>query len=246
MAAPAATILSWFAFGRAFGEPDPNPLRARHPAVFPPVSPRTASYDVGASDGAAQFALLGLEGVDVAIRWRPLRLIRPSRILCPRAGTCSDSKPSTLVARRRLATSWMLTLRAPSFHVGAGGAFTRPVPTSDALCHHPAPACRLLFARPPASAPRAALERVRSVSPCDQNRSTVPSLRGAISSVARRWRNDSRRLPSCRALCLPPQIHMAFQPRTPDASRRRTEPFVMPSLLRSSLTPAHRFARGLL
>jgi len=137
----------------------------------------------------------------------------------------------------------MLTLRAPSFHVGAGRAFTWCVPTSDASCRLPAPACRLLL-RPPASAPRAALELTRSVSPRDQNRSTVPSLRGAISSVARRWRNDSRRLPSCRNLCLPPQIHTAFQPCTPDASRRRTEPFVMPSLLRSSVTPAHRCARA--
>jgi len=101
------------------------------------------------------------------------------------------------------------------------------------------------FARLPASAPRASLERARSGSPCDQDRSTVPSLRGAISSVARRWRNDPRRLLSSRILCLPPQIHAAFQPCTPDASRRRTEPLVMPSLLRSSLTPAHRFARGL-
>jgi len=138
----------------------------------------------------------------------------------------------------------MLTLRAPSFHVGAGRAFTRCVPTSDASCRHPAPARRFLL-RPPASASCAALEHTRSVSPRDQNRSTVPSLRGAISSVARRWRNDSRRLPSCRILCLPPQIHTAFQPRTPDASRRRTESLVMPSLLRSSVTLAHRFARVL-
>jgi hypothetical protein len=53
------------------------------------------------------------------------------------------------------------------------------------------------FFRRPASASCAALEPTGSVSPSDQNRSTVPSLRGAISSVARRWRNDSRRLPSC-------------------------------------------------
>jgi hypothetical protein len=84
-----------------------------------------------------------------------------------------------------------------------------------------------------------------SVEPRDQNRSTVPSRRGAISSLARRWRNDSRRLPSYRPPCLPPQIHAAFQPRRPDASRRRTEPCAMPSLLRSSMTLAHRCARAL-
>jgi hypothetical protein len=147
-------------------------------------------------------------------------------------------------ARRRLSTSWMLTLRAPSFHVGAGRAFTRYVPTSDASCRHPAPARRFLLRRP-ARASCAALERTRSVSPRGQNRSTVPTFGGAISSVARRWRNDSRRLLSCRTLCLLPQIHTAFQPCIPSASRRRTEPFVVPSLLRSGMTPVHRFARWL-
>ena len=75
----------------------------------------------------------------------------------------------------------MLTLRAPSFHVGAGRAFTRSVPTSDAPCRPSAPAVGSFF-RPPASAPCASLEHAKSVSPRDQNRSTVPSLRGAISS----------------------------------------------------------------
>jgi len=138
----------------------------------------------------------------------------------------------------------MLTLRAPSFHVGAGRAFTRCIPTSGASCRHPAPARRFLL-RPPAEAPCATLERTRSPSPRGQSRPTVSSLGGAISSVARRWRNDSRRLPSYRILCLPPQIRTAFQPCTPNASRRRTEPFVWPSLLRSGMTPAHRFARWL-
>jgi len=162
-------------------------------------------------------------------------ILEPGRIL---------ARSRALVARRRLSTSWMLTLRAPSFHVGAGRAFARCVPTSDASCRLPAPAGRLLL-RPPATAPRAAFERVRSAEPKDQNRSTVSPRRGAISSVARRWRNDSRRLPSCRVPCLPSQIRANFQPRTPDASRRRTESIVMLSLLRSSVTLAHRFARAL-
>jgi len=75
----------------------------------------------------------------------------------------------------------MLTLRTPSFHVGAGRAFARSVPTSGASCRPSAPAVGSIF-RLPASAPRASLELTRSVSPRDQNRSTVPSLRGAISS----------------------------------------------------------------
>jgi len=87
-----------------------------------------------------------------------------------------------------------------------------------------------LLPRPPATAPRAALVRVGSASPKDQNRPAVPSRRGAISSRARRWRNDSRRLPSCRTPCLPPQDHAAFHPRVPGASRRRTESCVVPSL----------------
>lgn len=118
---------------------------------------------------------------------------------------------------------------------------SRPLTPHVATRHRRVGSC---FRRP-ASASCATFERTGSVSPRDQNRSTVPSFRGAISSVARRWRNDSRRLPSCRILCLPPQIHTAFQPCTPDASRRRTEPFVVPSLLRSGMTPAHRFARRL-
>jgi hypothetical protein len=44
--------------------------------------------------GAAQFALLGPDGVDVAIRWRPLRLIWLSCTLYPRTGTYPGSKPS--------------------------------------------------------------------------------------------------------------------------------------------------------
>jgi len=42
----------------------------------------------------------------------------------------------------------MRTLRAPSFHIGAGRAFTRCIPTSDAPCRLPAPTRRLLFRRP--------------------------------------------------------------------------------------------------
>jgi len=64
-------------------------------------------------------------------------------------------------ARRRLSTSWMLTLRAPSFHVGAGRAFTRPVPTSDASCRHPAPARRFLPDRQ--LEPRALLSSARGL-----------------------------------------------------------------------------------
>jgi hypothetical protein len=69
----------------------------------------------------------------------------------------------------------------------------------------------------PLSSPRGRFHRAtRIVPPSPRERSHLPG--------ARRWRNDSRRLPSCRTLCLPPQIHAAFQPRTPDVSRRRTEP----------------------
>ena len=82
--------------GRALRDPDRTLARAafRH---FGRRCLRTASYDVGTSRGAAQFALLGPEGVDVAIRWRPLRLIHSSRTLCPRAETYSGSKPSMCV-----------------------------------------------------------------------------------------------------------------------------------------------------
>jgi len=109
--------------------------------------------------------------------------------------------------RRRLSTSWMLTLRTPRLR-GAGRAFTRCVPTSDVPCRPSAPAYRLL--RPQAPAPRVTLERARSVLPRDQNRSTVPSPMRSHLLVARRWRNDSRRLPSYRNFCLPPQTRAHF------------------------------------
>jgi len=65
--------------------------------------------------------------------------------------------------------------------------------------------------------PRALLLSPRGpFSPRDQNRSTVPSLRGAISSVARRWRNDSRRLPSC-----PNPLSASADPRGISAAHTR-------------------------
>jgi len=96
---------------------------------------------------------------------------------------------------------------------------------------------RQLLPREPLSSSRG------SVSPRDQDRSTVPSFRRSHLPWTRRWRNDPRRLPSYRTFCLPPQIHAAFQPRTPDASRRRTDSNDVPSLWRSGVPPAHRSAR---
>jgi hypothetical protein len=148
-------------------------------------------------------------------------------------------------ARRRLATPWMLTLRAPSFHVGAGRAFARCVPTSDVSCRLSAPARRLLL-RPPASASCTSLERTRSVVTARPESFHRPLALEEPSPLSREDGGTTRGV-FCRAriLCLPSQIHTAFQPCTPDTSRRRTEPFVMLSLLRSSVTPAHRFARVL-
>jgi len=119
-------------------------------------------------------------------------------------------------------------------------------PTSDAPCRRPAPAIGSLD-RPPARASRAALELTRSVSPGDQDRSTVSSLRGAISSFTRRWRNDPRRLLSCRFACLPPQMHVAFQPRTPDASRRsdRTSRHAFPVTFEHDACAPFRSGTGL-
>jgi hypothetical protein len=58
----------------------------------------------------------------------------------PRARLLPDPEPrDCFLARRRLSAPWMLTLRAPSFHIGAGRAFTENNPTSDALCRSTAP-----------------------------------------------------------------------------------------------------------
>jgi len=145
------------------------------------------------------------------------------------ARVSSDLEPRhCFPARRRLSAPWMLTLRTPSFHIGAGRAFTGNDPTSDALCRSTAPAVgscsdRQLLPHMPLSSMRGQVHRE------SQNRPTVPSLEEP-SPLTRRWRNDSRRLPSCRLPCEPPLIRAAFQPHGPDALRRLTEPRTMPPL----------------
>jgi hypothetical protein len=69
----------------------------RRLSAFWPALPSHSIVRRRSLRGAAQFALLGPGGVDVAIRWRPLRLIRSSRTLCPRAETYFGSKPSKCV-----------------------------------------------------------------------------------------------------------------------------------------------------
>jgi hypothetical protein len=94
----------------------------------------------------------------------------------------------------------MLTLRTPSFHVGAGRAFTENDPASDTLCRSAAPASRLLF-RPPAAAPHAS-QACRVGFHCEsQSRPTVPSFARSHLPVTRRWRNDPGCLPSYQLPC---------------------------------------------
>jgi hypothetical protein len=132
-------------------------------------------------------------------------------------------------ARRRLATSRMRTLRTPSFHIGAGRAFTKCIPTSDAPCRLPAPAVRLLL-RPPAPPPFATLERTRFGFTERPESFHRPLAWRSHLPCTRRWRNDPRRLPLYRIDYLLSQIHSAFQPHGPGASRRLTDLNDMPSL----------------
>jgi len=135
----------------------------------------------------------------------------------------------------------VLTLRTPSFHVGAGRAFTENYPTSDALCHSAAPACRLLS--PTNQLPLAtALYHAESDSPQESESPHRPLVEPG-RAVTRRWRNDSERLSSCRLLCELALIEAAFQPPGPDVLRRRTEPITLPLLRRFGVMPAHRFAK---
>jgi len=85
---------------------------------------------------------------------------RASSVLGPKR-VSARSRTGWSPARRRLTTSWMLTLRAPSFHVGAGRAFTSFVRSSDASRRRPAPDRRLHLRRP-AGAPCVSLERAKS------------------------------------------------------------------------------------
>jgi len=94
----------------------------------------------------------------------------------------------------------MLTLRTPSFHVGAGRAFTetiqpltlivaprhrRSAPSSD----HQLPPCVPLW-------------RTGSVSPREPGSSHRPLVvvMRMTNDRTRRWRNDPKRLPSCQLL----------------------------------------------
>lgn len=100
-------------------------------------------------------------GVSVAIRSRSLRPIRVPRILCPRPA-CSrlETEPFVLGPVTSLDVLDADPPRAPRSE-GAGRAFTRCVPTSDASCRHPAPARRLLADRQ--LQPRVPLSSTRSL-----------------------------------------------------------------------------------
>jgi hypothetical protein len=190
---------------------------------------RAASYGVGAFQGSsavrAAWTREGGRCYSLTSRFSRFVLDAPS----PQARLSSDPEPrDCFLARRRLSAPWMLTLRTPSFHIGAGRAFTENDPTSDALCRSTAPAVgscsdRQLLPHMPLSSMRGQVHRE------SQNRPTVPSLEEP-SPLTRRWRNDSRRLPSCRLPCEPPLIRAAFQPHGPDALRRLAEPRTMPPL----------------
>jgi len=148
----------------------------------------------------------------------------------PLSELASPRAPSRalLPARRRLSAPWMLTLLAPSFHVGAGRAFTgiaRPLTLFVAPRHR----CRLLF-RAPADAPYASLAHGVGFHRESQGRPTVPPSRGPRGNSTGRWRNDPERLLSYRLPCELTPMRVAFQPRGPSVLRRRTQPRIMPPL----------------
>jgi len=194
---------------------------------------RATSYGVGALLGPVQFALLGLGRVGAAIRSRPLRPLRSSTHPLSRDHDLRDLEPRCAFAWQRLSAFWMLTLRAPSFHVGAGRAFAENDPTSDVLCRLVAPArwlqtnCPLLLGMLLSSLPSHVDRETRIVPPSP--RFEEPSSRAGWP-VTRRWRNDSERLPSYQLPCELPLIRMAFHPCKPDTLRRRTESRIMPPL----------------
>jgi len=124
--------------------------------------------------GPVQFALLEPGGVSAAIRLRPLRPTRLSMHPLPERGICRPGTARWLLARRRLSAPWMLTPRTPSFHVGAGRAFTetiRPLTPSVAPRHRCVGSC----SDPPAAAPRTSLAHRVGFYRESQNRPTVPS-----------------------------------------------------------------------
>jgi hypothetical protein len=109
-----------------------------------------------------QFALLEPEKVGAAIRSRPLQPIRSRRTLFPSPRSRGPGAVPLLPARRRLSAPWMLTPRTPSFHVGAGRAFTENDPTSDAPLSLRSTGTSAPNFRRPALAPHATLECAKS------------------------------------------------------------------------------------
>jgi hypothetical protein len=162
-----------------------------------------------------QFALLGPGRVGAAIRSRPLRPIRSRCTLSPTPRVRGLGTALLLPARRRLSAPWMLTLRTPSFLVGAGRAFTENDPTSDALLS--LRGTGVSAPTPTASYRPARLSGVQGrLSPLSQDRPTVPSFARSHLPVTRRWRNDPRRLPSYQSPC-----ELAHDPKGVPASRTR-------------------------
>jgi len=139
-------------------------LRGHAPisGLFAFGAPRATSYGVGAFWGPVQFALIEPAKVGAAIRSRPLQ---PTRSRCTLFPSLRARKPGAallLPARRRLSAPWMLTPRTPSFHNGAGRAFTENDPTSDTSLSLRSTGASAPSVRPPALAPRATLERAKS------------------------------------------------------------------------------------
>jgi len=132
----------------------------------------------------------------------------------------------------------MRTLRAPSFHVGAGRAFTSCLPTSGVPRRRPAPVRRFLADHklwPPA----------RSRAPAVQFTERPESFHRplAFEEPSPRSEKMEERLgaPSVVSNSLPASADpRGISAAQPSASRRRTGRAATPSLLRSGVTPAHR------
>jgi len=184
---------------------------------------------------SSQFALPEPERVGAAIRLRPLW---STRSRCTHRPSPRSQGPETArlpPARRRLSAPWMLTLLTPSFHVGAGRAFTENVPTSDTLLS----LCGTGASAPTSDRqllPRTPLWSVRSrVSPQEPESSHRPLVLRAIrlepDSPSREDGGTTQGAFDCVSYtCGHLPIRAAFQPHKSNVLRRRTEPRTMPPL----------------
>jgi len=209
-----------------------NPPGGRLALFSSALRPPATSFGSGASSGPRSSRCLTPRGwtlLFAGVRFGRSASRAPSIL---RSGRVPTGSRARWRARRRLSTPWMRTLRAPSFHAGAGRAFTRCVPSSDTSM-----SSRGTGASAPS--PTASGGPARRSWACEVQSTARPGSSHrplAEGPPAQRWpaREDGGTTRgACRRIGVPACLRRSarrFHPRAPGAFRHRTKSRRMPSL----------------